>query len=314
MEYPSPKIGGRPLSAKLIVRLVGKPVLLFFLLFLITAPALPAFYPGTNTGAIPDGGAGAPPVCGVPRDVTFNVGGLLSAGSASVAFTMTHSYIGDLQITLIAPNSTSMILMSRVGATTAVPFGDNSNMSGSYTFSDTGAGGIWAAAAGVNGNQNVPAGTYRTQVAGPFSSANPGPAFTSMNAVFGGPSPNGIWTLRFADCAASDTGSVTAATLTLQGPLAGEAVVSGRVTTADGAGIKNAVVRLSGGNLAEPITTLTGPFGYYSFEVPAGQTYVLSVASKRYFFQESIRLVNVGEDFADLDFVALPMNVKMAPE
>ncbi len=311
MEAFSRSNGVRAYRAKFLATRLWLAALL---LVVLTAPAFPAFYNGTNFGAIPDGNAGAPPQCGPARDVTFNVGGLISAGSASVAFTMTHSYIGDLQISLIAPDATSMILMSRVGATNTVPFGDTSNMSGTYTFSDTGAGGIWAAAAGVNGNQNIPAGTYLTQVAGPFSPVNPGPAFTSMNAVFGGPSPNGIWTLRFADCAASDTGSVTAATLTLQGPLAGEAVVSGRVATADGAGIKNAVVRISGGNLSEPMRTITGPFGYYSFEVPAGQTYVLSVASKRYFFQESIRLVNVGEDFADLDFVALPTNVRMAPE
>lgn len=287
----------------------SKTLVTLFLLLLLSVPALSAFYNGTNTGAIADGGAGAPPQCGTARDVTFNVSGLLSAGSASVAFTMTHTYIGDVQIMLIAPNSTSMILMSRVGATAAIPFGDNSNMAGTYTFSDTGAGGIWAAAAGVNTNQNVPAGTYRTQVSGPFTSVNPGPAFTSLNGVFGGPNPNGTWTLRFQDCAGNDIGSVTAATLTLQGPLAGDAVVSGKVATADGAGIKNARVQISGGNLAEPISAITGPFGFYHFEVPAGQSYILSVSSKRYFFDEPVRVVNVGEDFADLDFVAMPVKI-----
>lgn len=289
----------------------------FTALFLITlsVPALPAFYNGTNTGAIPDGNSGTPPQCGAARDVTFNVGGLLSAGSATVAFTMTHTYIGDLQITLIAPNAASMILMGRVGANNAASFGDDSNMSGTYTFSDTGVGGIWAAAAGVNNNQNVPAGTYRTQAPGPFTPVNPGPAFTSMNGVFGGPSPNGIWTLRFQDCAAADTGTVTAATLTLQGPLAGEAIVSGRVVTAEGNGIRNATVRLGGGNLAEPLTTVTGENGFYRFEVPAGQTYFVSVQSKRYHFAQPLRVMNVGDDFADVDFVALPLpGIKLAPQ
>lgn len=293
----------------------GKLAVSAILLILLSVPAFPAFYSGTNTGAITDGNAGTPPQCGPARDVSFNVSGLLSAGSASVAFTMNHGYVGDLQLTLIAPNSASMILMSRVGATAAVPFGDNSNLNGTYTFSDTGTGGIWAAAAGVNGNQNVPAGTYRTQAAGPFTSANPGPAFTSMNGVFGGPNPNGTWILRFQDCAASDTGSVTAATLTLQGPLAAEAVVSGRVVTADGAGVRNAMVTIAGGNLSEPIVARTGPFGFYSFEVPAGQSYVLSVRSKQFFFAESTRVINLGEDFAELDFVALPIGeVKQAPQ
>lgn len=275
--------------------------------FVLASSVSSAVFNGTNVGAIPDGGSGTPPQCGTPRDVAFNVTGFPAVGSAAVSFTMTHGYIGDLQISLTAPDATSMVIMSRVGADTATSFGDSSNMSGAYVFSDIGAGGIWAAAAGVGNNENVPAATYRTQSAGPFSPINPGPAFTNMNATFGGVGiPNGTWILRFRDCAAADTGTVTAATLTLFGPLAGEASVSGRVTTAKGNGIRNAVVQISGGNLAEPIYTRTGESGSYRFEVPAGQTYIVSVSSKRFYFEEPVRLVTVGDSVADFNFVAVP--------
>ena len=278
-------------------------------LVLTASTSFPAVFSGSNLGAIPDGGSGTPPQCGTPRDVTFNVSGFpVAVGSVSVSFTMTHSYIGDLQISLTAPNSTSMVMMSRVGANTATSFGDSSNMSGTYVFSDAGSGGIWAAAASVSNNQNVPAGTYRTQAAGPFSPVDPGPAFTSLISTFSTvANPNGTWTLRFLDCAATDTGSVTAASLTLFGPLAADAVVSGRVTDVDGAGIRNASVSIFGGNLQEPLRARTGEFGTYSFSVPAGQTYVVSVSSKKFFFQENTLVVNVGDNLANLDFVAMPI-------
>ena len=45
----------------------------------------------------------------------------------------------------------------------------------------------------------------------------------------------------------------------------------------------------------------------YRFDdVPAGESYVLSVASKRYQFTNPSRLISVSDDLSDVDFVASP--------
>ena len=90
-------------------------------------------------------------------------------------------------------------------------------------------------------------------------------------------------------------------------PTAAGVSVSGRVTTADGRGIRGAKMTLSNSNNQTVITAITGSFGYYRFDdITAGQTYVLSVISKRFSFVVSSRLLSVNDELADEDFVALP--------
>ncbi len=57
---------------------------------------------------------------------------------------------------------------------------------------------------------------------------------------------------------------------------------------------------------ARATSVLTNGFGYFIFPaVEAGQTYVLSVTSKRYTFAEPVQVVTVNENVAGLDFQAL---------
>ena len=78
--------------------------------------------------------------------------------------------------------------------------------------------------------------------------------------------------------------------------------VSGRVTTNGGAGLRNAVVTITGQN-GEARRAVTSAFGYYRFEEMAtGQTYIVGVHSKRFTFTP--RTISLGEDVADLDFVS----------
>jgi hypothetical protein len=50
--------------------------------------------------------------------------------------------------------------------------------------------------------------------------------------------------------------------------------------------------------------TSTSAFGYYQFsDVATGQTYTISVRSKRYLFQS--RTVELNAELANVDFVAL---------
>lgn len=83
------------------------------------------------------------------------------------------------------------------------------------------------------------------------------------------------------------------------------ATISGRVTTADGRGIINATIVVTGGNLPQPVMVRTSSFGIFSVEgLPVGQTYVVRVLAKRFVFQNSVRVVTLSSDVTDVDFTA----------
>ncbi len=87
-------------------------------------------------------------------------------------------------------------------------------------------------------------------------------------------------------------------------PSASEVSLSGRVMTSDGRGIRNARMTISGGSFNTPRMTGTGTFGYYNFDdLQAGETYIVTVNSKRFTFQSPSQVVTVFENIADIDFV-----------
>jgi len=87
-------------------------------------------------------------------------------------------------------------------------------------------------------------------------------------------------------------------------PSAANVSISGRVTTPNGKGVRNAILTLS-----DPNGTIrrvqTGSFGYYSFDdVPGGESYVLTIHTKRFTFANPSRIVFAADDVSDADFVA----------
>ena len=87
-------------------------------------------------------------------------------------------------------------------------------------------------------------------------------------------------------------------------PTAAGVSVSGRVTTPNGNGLRNAIITLtdSTGNVR---TARTGTFGYYRFDdIEAGQTVVINVTSKRFHFTP--RVISVTDELTGVDFTALP--------
>lgn len=84
-------------------------------------------------------------------------------------------------------------------------------------------------------------------------------------------------------------------------PTAANVNVSGRVMTANGSGLRNAIVSITNSN-GVARTVVTSSFGYFNFDdIAAGETYVVSVASKRYNFAP--RTVTVSDAITDLDIV-----------
>ena len=81
--------------------------------------------------------------------------------------------------------------------------------------------------------------------------------------------------------------------------------VGGRITDVSGRGLGRVAVTLSGGELAQPLRTLTSPFGYYQFDdLTVGSTYVLSVASKQHSFSPNTRVISLVDAITDIDFTA----------
>ena len=81
------------------------------------------------------------------------------------------------------------------------------------------------------------------------------------------------------------------------------ATISGRITTPNGTGLRNASVRLTDSQGASRFAT-TSSFGLYQFDsLPTGASYTVSVVSRLYRFQT--RNLTVSSDLTNIDFVGL---------
>ena len=84
--------------------------------------------------------------------------------------------------------------------------------------------------------------------------------------------------------------------------------LGGQILTADGAGIRNASVTISGGNLPSPVTVTTGSFGYYNFQgLQSGLTYTVTVSTKKYGLTQPTRMTTLQSNVIDFNFVAEPL-------
>ncbi|HLM61054.1 MAG TPA: carboxypeptidase regulatory-like domain-containing protein, partial [Pyrinomonadaceae bacterium] len=126
--------------------------------------------------------------------------------------------------------------------------------------------------------------------------------------------PGGSTALTFSDApvilAVADVNANTMqstfqdGSVNILGPTAATASLGGRVRTTAGKGVRNAVVTVTFPN-GETRTALSGSSGKYIFtDIPAGDTYIVSVAAKHYSFSQSSQIRQIVEDTLDVDFVA----------
>ncbi len=129
--------------------------------------------------------------------LSIPVSGVTGAVSkVKVALYLTHTWISDLTISLIAPDNTEVMLASGVGAS-----GDNMGQNcpttdGNDTIFDDAAG--------------TPIGSGTAPFLGTFKPASP-------LSGFNGHAPNGTWKLKAFDSVSSDTGTLQCVTLTING-------------------------------------------------------------------------------------------------
>lgn len=102
------------------------------------------------------------------------------------------------------------------------------------------------------------------------------------------------------------TQSVTAnGQVTVLAPTTADVSVSGRAVNAKGQGIANVLVTLTDAT-GNSRTVKTGTFGYYRFnDIPAGADYTITVAAKKYSFENPTRVISVTDELTEVDFIAL---------
>jgi hypothetical protein len=87
-------------------------------------------------------------------------------------------------------------------------------------------------------------------------------------------------------------------------PTAAAVTVGGRVTTAQGNGIRNVRVTIHFSS-GETRSTLMGSFGFYRFsDILAGEVYLFTVSGKRFVFPQPTQVVTVDEERDDINFAA----------
>lgn len=124
-------------------------------------------------------------------------------------------------------------------------------------------------------------------------------------ALTGTPTESGLFDFSITATDGSDS-TTTDYRLQILEPSAAAISISGRVYGSDGFGLNKAVVQLIDKN-GSVRQSNTSAFGYFQFEnVQAGESYVISVTSKRYFFAS--RTITVYGELTDVDFYPFSEN------
>lgn len=279
----------------------------FFALLNFTAGAQ-VFSSATGNITIPDGTNA--PLCTSPGAYVCKnivVSGLPPSAILTSATIVLgdHENIGQLDMQVRAPGGTPTFLpFSRTGSTSPADCGDTTDAHGEYTFLNSGVSDWWATAASLTSTDIMTPGVYFTSFPGGGPSPPAGTPNNTMSLTFAGVT-NGNWDVCVREWGDNIAGRLELARLTFSVPTAAAASISGQVVTAGGAGIRNAFVTISGGDLPVPLIYKTGSFGYYNFSgIPVGGTYVITVDAKRFTFNQPSQVFNVQSDIVDANFIA----------
>ena len=255
------------------------------------------------------GGGSAMPY---PSTITVT-GGPTTIGSMRVTlYDLSSRFPDTADLLLIGPTGTKYILFAGAGGLTqSGPATLNLTDTAGQVLPDNGPlfGGDFEPTSWVSIGDlppPAPSGPYNL----PGSTVG-GTGTQTLEGNFGGTNANGVWRLYLRDrSSATDRVGNLAGGWGIEfiGPTATHASISGRVMTGDGHGIRSARVVVTGNSLVSPVIATTGSFGYFTFEgLATGETYVVTVNSKRYMFSTPSRVINLVGNVNDADFIADPL-------
>jgi len=130
----------------------------------------------------------------------------LTFGTGTASAPRQHTWAGDVAATLTAPNGTDAQVFVRVGGTTSTSLGDSSDLSGLYTFVNSGGADFLAAASLAATGAPIAPGTYN-RFSNPLVAPSPANDPDTFASFVGGAS-SGNWTLTLQDWTGGDTGSL----------------------------------------------------------------------------------------------------------
>jgi len=218
-----------------------------------------------------------------------------------------HSAPDNVDVLLVGPQGQKFILMADAGGV---------NPQGQVTLSFRDNAGLILSDSNPQTTGNYEPTSWTTPIAS-FPAPAPAAPYSEPGSTLGGTgtqtlfgnfgltNPNGTWNL-YVRQQGGGTGVIAGGWgIEFTVPTAANASISGRVMTADGRPIRNAIVTVTGNSLPEPITFQTGSFGYFMFDgLATGETYVVTVGQGRYVFQTPTRVVTLTDNLTDLDFIA----------
>jgi len=232
-----------------------------------------------------------------------------------------HQFPDNFDALLVGPGGQKYILQADAGGAIAIP----QNASITYTLTDPPAQfvlpdsgpltpGIFLTTSWEPGQASFAAPAPPAPYVEPGTSPTR-PINLTLRGTFGFTNANGAWSLYIRDDGGASAPQAVTGCLDMGWDLifiprtAASAMISGRVTTANGQGIRNAKVVITGNSLSEPIVATTGSMGYYVFDgLESGQTYVVTVFSKRYTFSNPVQVVSLVDNVTDANFVADPQD------
>jgi hypothetical protein len=262
-----------------------------------------------STGIVINQNAPADPY---PATITVSGGPSIIGSIRVTLYDVAVNVPDNLDVMLVSPGGRAFILMANAG-------GLSPNAPATLNFTDT-AGQV------IPDNGPIVTADYEPTSWGAVA-AFPPPAPTSFNLPgstvggtgtqtlfgnFGGTNSNGVWSLYVRDDTAPSNpqavGNIAGGWgIEFLGTTAANASIAGRVTTADGRPIRNADVVITGNALEHPITVATGSLGWFTFDgLSTGETYVVTVNSRRFTFSTPSRVVTLVDNVADANFVADP--------
>jgi len=253
-----------------------------------------------------------------PSNITVTGGPNQIDGVRVTLFGVTHLVPDNMDFLLVGPNGARYVLMADAG--------------GALPLATPGVNLIFTDAAGQVLPNSAPltTGAFEPTTWEPGQTSFPAPApptpYNEPGSTIGGTgtqtlggnfrfsNSNGTWALYMRDdgglfdIPTATTGCVGGGwQLEFIPTTAANASISGRVLTADGRGISNAKVVITGNSLTEPRIAQTGSLGWFTFDgLRVGETYVVTVNSQRFTFSAPSRVISLVDNVVDADFIADP--------